>query len=86
MSSCRPSRDIDWRRHVRIALIVASAALAWPVIARTLPPDLCGCRSSGTSRLDTRPVRGRRASTVSATTLPLPPDGVLVFVACISNG
>ena len=83
MSSCRSSRDIDWGRRVRIALIVASAALAWPVIAQTLPPDLCGCRNhSSLGAFDTRNASTWPPGTTQANgflTLPLPPDGVMVF-------
>jgi hypothetical protein len=87
MSSSRSSRDVKWGRRVRIALIVASAALAWPVIAQTLPPDLCGCRDHvSLGDFDTRVASTWPAGTTFTNsinggllTIPLPADGVVVF-------
>ena len=83
MSSCRTSRDIKWGRRVRIALVVACAALATPMIAQTLPPDLCGCRDHPSlGAFDTRNSSTWPPGTNvtgAIMTIPLPADGVLVF-------
>ena len=56
MSSERCPKMIPGGRRVRLALIATTALLAWPVIAQTLPPDLCGCRDNPSSlgAFDTR--------------------------------
>jgi hypothetical protein len=83
MSSCRSSRDVKWGRRLRIALIVAAAALAWPAMAQTLP-DLCGCRDLPGSHgnFDTRTASTWPPGTIlsfGVIMIPLPADGVLVF-------
>jgi hypothetical protein len=83
MSSSRSSRDIKWGRRIRLALVALCAVLAAPVIAQTLPPDLCGCRNhSSLGDFDTRNASTWPPGTTQSNgilTLQLPPDGVFVF-------
>jgi hypothetical protein len=81
--SMHQDRNRSWRRRIGPALAVACAALAWPLVAQTLP-DLCGCRDHPNS-LGAFDLRDRATwppgTTVSTrfVTIPLPADGVLVF-------
>ena len=77
-------KNIVWARRVRLAIVVSCLALAGPVIAQTPLPDLCGCRNHPASlgAFDTRDRNtwppGTTVTGITVT-LPLPPDGVLVF-------
>ncbi len=81
--SMHRDRNRRWRHRIRLALTVACAALAWPLVAQTLP-DLCGCRDYPNS-LGAFDLRDRATwppgTTVSTrfVTIPLPASGVLVF-------
>jgi hypothetical protein len=82
--SIEAHRNRSWARRVRVALIVACAALAWPIIAQSPQPDLCGCRDNPNS-LGAFDLRDKNTwppgTTVNGrfVTVPLPADGVLVF-------
>jgi hypothetical protein len=83
MSSHRDLKS-GWLHRVRLVVIAISAAVAAPVVAQTQGPDLCGCRSHPNSlgAFDTRDASTWPPGTTitgAIVTLPLPPDGVLVF-------
>jgi hypothetical protein len=74
----------SWARAIRIVLIATGVTLAFPLIAQTPTPDICGCRDNPNS-LGAFDLRDRNTwppgTTVSGSsvTIPLPADGVMVF-------
>lgn len=80
-----PSTSEQNKRRWRLALALVSTALTWPLIAQPPLPDLCGCRNHPGSlgAFDTRVAStwppGTTLTSSRNLTIPVPPDGVVVF-------